>query len=34
LYIRKALEKLKRKCHGMGIPLENITLYTLHFADD
>ena len=22
------------KCHEMGIPLENIPLYTLHFADD
>ena len=30
----KALEELKRKCSGMGIPLENITLYTLQFADD
>jgi hypothetical protein len=34
IYIRKALEEWKRKCHGMGIPLENITLYTLQFADD
>ena len=34
IYVRKALEKWKRKCHGMGIPLENITLYTLQFADD
>ena len=30
----KALEECKRKCQGMGIPLENITLYTLQFADD
>jgi len=30
----KALEELKRKCSGMGIPLENTTLYTLQFADD
>jgi hypothetical protein len=34
VYIRKALEEWKRKCHGMGIPLGNITLYTLQFADD
>ena len=32
--MRKALEEWKRKCHGMGIPLENTTLYTLQFADD
>jgi hypothetical protein len=34
IYIRKALEEWKCKCHGMGVPLENITLYTLQFADD
>jgi len=34
IYIRKALGEWKRKCHGMGVPLENITLYTLQFADD
>ena len=34
IYIRKALEEWKRKCSGMGIPLENTTLYTLQFADD
>jgi hypothetical protein len=34
IYIRKALEEWKRKCSGMGIPLENTTLYTLKFADD
>jgi hypothetical protein len=34
IYIRKALEEWKRKCYGMGIPLENITLYTLQFAND
>ena len=34
IYIRKALEEWKRKCYGMGIPLENTTLYTLQFADD
>jgi len=34
IYLRKALEKWKRNCHGMGVPLENITLYTLQFADD
>jgi hypothetical protein len=34
IYIRKALEEWKRKCHGMGILLENTTLYTLQFADD
>ena len=31
IYIRKVLEEWKSKCHGMGIPLENITL---QFADD
>ena len=34
IYIRKALEEWKLKCHGVGIPLENTTLYTLQFADD
>jgi hypothetical protein len=34
IYTRKALEEWKGKCHGMGIPLENTTLYTLQFADD
>ena len=34
IYIRKDLEERKRKCHGMGIHLENTTLYTLQFADD
>jgi hypothetical protein len=34
IYIRKALEEWKRKCHGIGITLKNITLYTLQFADD
>jgi hypothetical protein len=34
IYIRKTLEEWKRKCHGMGISLENTTLYTLQFADD
>jgi len=34
IYVRKALEEWKRKCHRMGIPSENMTLYTLHFADD
>ena len=34
IYIRKALEEWKHKCHRMGIPLEDITLYTLQFADD
>ena len=34
IYIRKALEEWKCKCSGMGIPLENTTLYTLQFADD
>jgi len=34
IYIRKVLDEWKRKCHGMGVPLENITLYTLQFADD
>jgi hypothetical protein len=34
IYVRKALEEWKSKFHGMGVPLENITLYTLQFADD
>jgi hypothetical protein len=34
IYIQKALEEWKRKCSGMGIPLENTTLYTLQFVDD
>ena len=34
IYIRKALEEWKRKSSGMGIPLENTTLYTLQFADN
>jgi len=34
IYVRKALEEWKRKYSGMGIPLENTTLYTLQFADD
>ena len=34
IYIRKALEEWKSKCHGMGVTLENITLYTLQSADD
>jgi len=34
IYIRKALEEWKRKCSGIGIPLENTTLYTLQFSDD
>jgi len=34
IYIWNALEEWKRKCSGMGIPLENTTLCTLQFADD
>jgi len=34
IYIRKALEEWKRKCHGMEVPLENTALYTLQFAED
>ena len=34
IYIRKALEEWKRKCYGVGVLLENTTLYTLQFADD
>jgi hypothetical protein len=34
IYVQKALEEWKCKCSGMGIPLENTTLYTLQFADD
>ena len=34
IYIRKALEEWKRKCHRLGVRLENTTLYTLQFAND
>jgi hypothetical protein len=34
IFIRKALEEWKWKCHRMGIPLENTTLYTPQFAND
>ena len=34
IFIQKALEEWKRKCSGMGIPLENTTLYTFQSADD
>jgi hypothetical protein len=34
IYITKALEEWKSKCHRMGVPLENITLYTHQYADD
>jgi len=34
IYVRKVLEEWKRKCTGMGIPLENTALHTLQFADD
>ena len=34
IYIRKASEEWKSKCHGKGHPVENITLYKLRFADD
>jgi len=33
-YYDPGMEEWKRKCSGMGIPLENTTLYTLQFADD
>lgn len=35
IYVNAVLQVWKRKCAGMGIPLDdNITLYTLQFADD
>lgn len=34
VYIKEALRKWKRKCAGMGVPLENTTIYSLQFADD
>lgn len=34
IYIEDALNKWKRKCENMGIPLNNKTIYTLQFADD
>lgn len=34
IYISKALSTWKRKCHGMGIELNDTCLYTLQFADD
>ena len=34
IYVEKSLNILKRKCSGMGYNVDNITMYTLHFADD
>lgn len=34
IYLDATLEQWRRKCGGMGIPLEDRTLYTLHYADD
>lgn len=35
IYLERALKVWKRKCNGMGIPLnDDTTLYTLCFADD
>lgn len=34
IYIQQTLKMWKRKCAGMGIPMENDTLYSLQFADD
>ena len=33
-HTNKTQEEWELKCHGMGIPVENVTLYTLQFADD
>lgn len=34
VYLECALEKWKKKCRNMGLPLNDSTLYTLCFADD
>lgn len=34
IYLQEALKEWRKKCKNMGIPLNETTLYTLHFADD
>lgn len=34
IYVEHALKLWKRKCKGMGVPINNRTIYTLQFADD
>ena len=34
IYLEQALKTWKKKCHKMGIPLIDNTVYTLCFADD
>jgi len=34
IYLEAVLKNWKHKCHGMGIPIGDETLYTLLFADD
>lgn len=34
IYLDAALKQWRRKCEGMGIPIGDRTLYTLHYADD
>lgn len=34
IYLYEALKEWRAKCKGMGIPIGNDYLYTLHFADD
>lgn len=34
IYLEEALRAWKQKCCGMGVPIDDETLYTLFFADD
>lgn len=34
IYVETALKNWKRSCEGMGIPVDDSTLFTLSFADD
>lgn len=35
IYLSEALKHWRKKCSQMGIPInDNLSLYTLHFADD
>lgn len=34
IYIEESLKKWKRRCRGMGLPIDDFMLYTLFFADD
>ena len=34
IYLEKALLQWRRKCKCMGVPINDRTIYTLHYADD